>query len=457
MIVQQYYLDCLSHASYLIADENAGQAVIVDPRRDVADYLADAHTAGVSIVGVINTHVHADFVAGNLELAAATGAWIGFGERAVIDHPIRRLAHGEHLRLGELDLEIVATPGHTWESISVVIRERAVSAPYAVCTGDAMFVGDVGRPDLTSAAPGDTERLARAQFSSVHRLLELPDETRVLPAHGAGSSCGKNLSAELSSTIGEQRRTNYAAQPMSEDEFVALLTEGQPPAPAYFVEDARLNRQVRALYDPAVRLPELTAVQLRVVLGDGTTRVIDTRDPDSFAAAHLAGTVNIGLDGRFAETAGMFVPHDVPVVVLTVRGGGREAVTRLSRIGIDRVVGHHDLSTGIDEALRPLVRTAGRLDADALRSESDVVVLDVRNPAEREAGAIDGSVHIPLPQLAARHREIRDDADLVVYCAGGWRSSVAASFLRASGHDRVRDLEGGFAAWFAAAPATGGH
>ncbi len=169
MIVQQYYLDCLSHASYLIADENAGQAVIVDPRRDVADYLADAHTAGVSIVGVINTHVHADFVAGNLELAAATGAWIGFGERAVIDHPIRRLAHGEHLRLGELDLEIVATPGHTWESISVVIRERAVIAPYAVCTGDAMFVGDVGRPALPSAAPGATDRLARAQFSSVHR------------------------------------------------------------------------------------------------------------------------------------------------------------------------------------------------------------------------------------------------------------------------------------------------
>nr|WP_206037864.1 MBL fold metallo-hydrolase [Rhodococcus sp. HNM0569] len=447
----------MSHASYLVADETTGQAVIVDPRRDIDDYLADARAAGVSIVGVINTHVHADFVAGNLELAAATGAWIGFGERAVIDHRIRPLAHGEHLRLGEVDLEIISTPGHTWESISIVIREHADSDPDAVCTGDAMFVGDVGRPDLASAAPNETETLARAQFSSIHRLLALPDDTRVLPAHGAGSSCGKNLSAELSSTIGEQRRTNYAAQPMSEAEFVALITDGQPPAPAYFAVDARLNRQVRALYDSSALLSELTAAQLRAVLEDGTTCVIDTRGPDEFAEAHLSGSVNIGLDGRFAETAGMLVPHDVPVVVLTVGGRGREAVTRLGRIGIDRVVGHHDLSTGIDEALRPLTRTASRLHADELRSRPNLVVLDVRNPGERESGAIDGSVHIPLPQLAARHDELHSGADVVVYCAGGWRSSVAASFLRASGHDRVRDLEGGFSEWLATAVATAGR
>src|SRR6516165_2458629 len=235
MILEQYYIECLSHASYLIGDETTGRAVVVDPRRDIGDYLADADRKGLTIEGVINTHFHADFVAGHLELVEATGAWIGMGEAAQTDYPIRRLADGEHIGLGEVDLEILATPGHTWESISVLVRERRMAWPTAILTGDALFIGDVGRPDLANLGDGSTTELARALYRSIHeRLLALPDQVIVMPAHGAGSSCGKNLSTELTSTIGEQRSSNPSVQPMSEDEFVALVTEGQPAAPSYF-------------------------------------------------------------------------------------------------------------------------------------------------------------------------------------------------------------------------------
>ena len=225
MILEQYYIECLSHASYLIGDETTGRAVVVDPRRDITEYLADAAEYGLTIEGVINTHFHADFVSGHLELVDATGAWIGFGEAAETDYPIRRLAHGEHISLGEVDLEILSTPGHTWESISVLVREHPGAAPKAVLTGDSLFIGDVGRPDLVNIGDSSTTDLARAMYHSIHdKLFKLPDEVTVMPAHGAGSSCGKNLSTELTSTIGEQRRTNPSVQPMSEDAFVELIT-----------------------------------------------------------------------------------------------------------------------------------------------------------------------------------------------------------------------------------------
>ncbi|MGA9870724.1 MAG: MBL fold metallo-hydrolase [Rhodococcus sp. (in: high G+C Gram-positive bacteria)] len=450
MILHQYYLECLSHASYLVGDEDSAQAVVIDPQRDVNGYLDDARAAGITIVGVINTHVHADFVAGNIELATETGAWIGFGERAEIDYPIRRLANGDRVRLGQLDIEVLETPGHTWESISIVVRETPDSAPYAVCTGDALFIGDVGRPDLASAADVDTESLARAQFHSLHKLLTLPDSTRVLPAHGAGSSCGKNLSSELSSTVGEQRRDNYAAQPMSETAFVSLLTVGQPPVPAYFAVDAELNRRSHKVFDQAAPLPELDPEHLSIAARTPGTYVIDTRDPDAFADRHIAGSINIGLDGRFAETTGMLVPHHAPVVILTVDGRGREAAIRLGRIGFDVVTGHHDLSYGFAPELAWLLCIAERVTpTDIQASRDDVTVVDIRSAGERENGAIPGSLHIPLPQLAARRSELPADTSLIVYCAGGWRSSVAASYLRRHGNRTVTELRGGFTAWSA--------
>ena len=267
MILEQYYIECLSHASYLIGDETTGRAVVVDPRRDIDEYLADAAKYGLTIEGVINTHFHADFVSGHLELVDATGAWIGFGEAAQTDYPIRRLADGEHISLGEVDLEILSTPGHTWESISVVVREHPGAEPKAVLTGDSLFIGDVGRPDLVNIGDSSTSDLARAMYHSIHdKLLKLPDDVTVMPAHGAGSSCGKNLSTELTSTIGEQRRTNPSVQPMSEDAFVELITHGQPAAPAYFSVDAAMNKRVHPLLDQSRKIPALSPAQIRQAL-----------------------------------------------------------------------------------------------------------------------------------------------------------------------------------------------
>ena len=268
MIFTQYYLDCLSQASYLVADEGTGQAVVVDPRRDVAEYVDDARARGLTIVGVINTHFHADFLSGHLELARETGAWIGYGEAARADFPVRHLADGERISLGDVTLEVMATPGHTPESISLLVFERADDeVAYGVLTGDALFIGDVGRPDLLASVGVTAEQLGRMLYDSIqNRLMGLPDPVRVFPAHGAGSACGKNLSTERQSTIGEQRAFNYACQPMSEAEFLDVVTEGQPAAPAYFIFNATLNKQERGLRDLDASVPALDDAAVEAAL-----------------------------------------------------------------------------------------------------------------------------------------------------------------------------------------------
>ncbi|MGV0742205.1 MBL fold metallo-hydrolase [Mycolicibacterium sp. XJ870] len=452
MILKQFYLGCLSHASYLIADETTKRAIIVDPRRDITEYLDQARRDDLHIEGVINTHFHADFVSGHLELVDATGAWIGFGAAAETDYPIRRLHHGEHISLGRVDIEILSTPGHTWESISLLVRDGADSSPTAVLTGDSLFIGDVGRPDLANLDGGTSTDLARAMYRTVHQtLLQLPDGVAVMPAHGAGSACGKNLSTDLVSTIGEQRQTNPALQPMSEDEFVRLITAGQPAVPGYFSTDADLNRRDHAVFDEARSVPELTPEQLRSLLATEGTVVIDTRSPEEFATAHLAGTINVGLAGRFAETCGMVARVDDDIVVVTAPGAEHEATLRLARIGYDNVVGYlNTTDDGFPDTLGDLVVHIDRLDPvklAGLLAHDTVTVLDVRNAAERENGHIPGSVHIPLAELLTRHTEIDRHKPVVVHCAGGWRSSVAASLLRAQGHSQTTDLIGGYAGW----------
>ncbi|NLU83271.1 rhodanese-like domain-containing protein [Rhodococcus sp. HNM0569] len=457
MLVEQYYLECLSHASYLIGDSTTGRAIVVDPRRDVTDYLDDATRHGLTVEGVVNTHFHADFVSGHLELVDATGAWIGFGEAAETEYPIRRLVHGEHLSLGEVDLEILSTPGHTWESISVVVRERAGAAPTAVLTGDSLFIGDVGRPDLANLsesadADESTRDLARAMYRTIHdTLLALPDATTVMPAHGAGSSCGKNLSTELTSTIGEQRRTNPSVQAMPEDEFVAMLTAGQPAAPTYFSSDVAMNKAVHPLFSASRDIDELTPGRVRDALASGI-RVVDARSVDDFAAGHLRGSVNVGFDGRFAETGGMVAEVGAPLVLVTYPGEARHAALRLARIGSDNTIGH--LTVGRDgrfpDALADLVQPARRTtvaELEALLAADAVTLVDIRNPGERELGTIPDAVAIPLAQLHARLGAVPADKPIVVHCAGGWRSSVAASLLRAHGFDGVTDLLGGYSAW----------
>jgi glyoxylase-like metal-dependent hydrolase (beta-lactamase superfamily II)/rhodanese-related sulfurtransferase len=452
MILEQYYIECLSHASYLIGDETTGRAVVVDPRRDISDYLTDARRLGLTIEGVINTHFHADFVSGHLELVDATGAWIGFGDAAETDYPIRRLADGQHVSLGDVDLEILSTPGHTWESISVLVRERADADPVAVLTGDSLFIGDVGRPDLVNIGESSTSDLARAMFHTIHdKLLRLSDDVIVMPAHGAGSSCGKNLSTELTSTIGEQRMSNPSVQEMNEEAFVAMITAGQPAAPAYFASDAAMNKRVHPLLQPDRTVPAMTPQQIRAALEAGV-RVVDARTVEDFADGHLRGSVNVGFDGRFAETGGMVAEVGEQIALITYPGEEQEAALRLARIGSDEAIGY--LNVGRDglfpAELADLVQTAPRTsvtDLDGLLAEHAVTLIDIRNPGEREGGAIPGSLHIPLAQLRPRINEIPTNKPIVVHCAGGWRSSVAASLLRAYGIQQVSDLLGGYNAW----------
>lgn len=452
MIFTQYYLDCLSHASYLIGDPSSGRAVVVDPRRDIDEYVRDAEAAGLTIELVIETHFHADFLSGHLEVAAATGAEIGFSSVAATEFPSRPLADGERISLGQVELEILHTPGHTPESLCVVVRERAGDeVPYGVLTGDTLFIGDVGRPDLLASLGYTRDQLAEMLYDSLHtKLLPLPDATRVFPAHGAGSACGKNLSSETSSTMGEQRTTNYALQAVDKDSFIAIVTEGQPPAPSYFVYDAVLNRQDRELLDETAPVSplDLAAVDAAVAAG---AMIVDGRDPDSFAAGHLAGSINVGLNGRYAEFAGSVVPSEVNIVLVVDDGFELEARNRLARIGFDRVLGHLADPVAVMVANPDRVRRASRLTAaelDRRRTEiADLQLIDIRNPGEFALGSIDGASSLPVGQLPSRLAELDPAAPTVVFCAGGYRSSVGASVLRQSGFADVSDVIGGYGAW----------
>jgi rhodanese-related sulfurtransferase/glyoxylase-like metal-dependent hydrolase (beta-lactamase superfamily II) len=455
VILTQYYLDCLSHASYLVGDESTGRAVVVDPQRDISGYLSEADAAGLTIERVIETHVHADFLSGHLELAARTGATISYGDEADVDFQIEPLADGTRLSLGEVDLEVRATPGHTPESISVVVREHADDeTPYGVLTGDTLFIGDVGRPDLLAAAGTSPDALARQLYRSLHaKLLTLPDATRVFPAHGAGSACGKNLSTETQSTIGEQRRTNYALAPMSEDKFVALVTEGQPLQPQYFSFDAQRNREAHELLDEETPPTVLSLDEIITVQYDGAV-VLDTREPMDFAAGHLQGAINVGLQGRFAEYVGDIVEPGRSIALVTDPGRELEAKVRLARIGFDRVVGALDeplhAFLHCPDAVEPSSRVTIEQLAELRGNTPELQLVDVRNPGETAAGVLPGAVTAPLPALVDALDRLDPDRPTIVYCASGYRSAIAASVLSASGFADVSHLLGGAEAWRAA-------
>ncbi|MGH3557871.1 MAG: MBL fold metallo-hydrolase [Mycobacterium sp.] len=454
MIFTQHYLGCLSHASYLIGDETTGRAVVVDPRRDIGVYLDEAEAKSLRIERVLETHLHADFLSGHLELAENTGAVVSFGSAAKVDFAMDPVEHGQRIELGEVSLEILATPGHTPESICILLHDHPDSSePWGVLTGDTLFVGDVGRPDLLASSGSglDAQTLARLLYRSVHeQLLVLPDRTRVFPAHGAGSSCGKQLSSETSSTIGEQRRSNYALQPMTEEQFVAAVTEGQPSRPHYFSFDSQRNRQEHGLLDEA-EMP--AALELDVVLERvaGGAVPLDTREPTDFAAGHLEGAINVGLHGRFAEWAGDVLDPSKEIVLVGDPDTALESRVRLARIGFDRVIGYlsHAHSLLVD---RPdLVESSSRVTieqlAELLNLVPDMQLVDVRNPGETALGTLSGARLIPLGVLVDRLDEIDRHVPVVVNCAGGSRSLVAASLLRHVGFSDVSDLVGGYGAW----------
>jgi DMSO/TMAO reductase YedYZ molybdopterin-dependent catalytic subunit/glyoxylase-like metal-dependent hydrolase (beta-lactamase superfamily II) len=453
VILTQHYLACLSHASYLIGDESSGRAVVVDPRRDVGVYLEQAAEHGLRIERVIETHIHADFVSGHLELADRAGVVISYGAGAEVGFPIDPLHDGQRLSLGEVTLEVLATPGHTPESICVVVWQHPDDlVPYGVLTGDTLFVGDVGRPDLLASAGPEVsaDALARRLYRSLHdKLLILPDATRVYPAHGAGSACGKALSTETTSTIGEQRRTNYALQDMTEDAFVAAVTEGQPARSGYFAFDARTNREAHALLDEhAPSLLDLDDVLAR--LQDGAI-LLDPREPADFTAAHLAGAVNVGLQGRFAEWAGNVLPRDRDIVLAGDSALAAEAKIRLARVGLDRVVGHLTDPAAVFAARPDLAERSSRLTIGQLAElaglQPGLQLVDVRAAAETANGTIPGAVEIPLAILADSLDALDRGRPVVAYCATGYRSVAAASTLTVAGFTDVSDLLGGYRAW----------
>ncbi len=454
MIFEQHYLDCLSQASYLVGDERTGRAVVVDPRRDVADYLASAEEHGLRIELVIETHFHADFLSGHLELARATGAEIGVGAAGRPSFPHRPLHDGERIELGDVVLEVRSTPGHTPESISIVVWDLAVDAetPYGVLTGDTLFIGDVGRPDLLASVGVTAEELGRSLYHSLRdQLLTLPDATKVFPAHGAGSACGKQLSTETVSTIGEQRATNYALADMGVEEFIDVVTEGQPAAPGYFSYDATLNKSDRLVFDEEAPAAPLTLEQVLELQAAGAV-VIDTRDAATFAAGHLAGSINVALDGRFAEFAGSVALPTDTLVAVTEPGDEPETRVRLARIGFDRLAGVLAEPYREFQDHPEVVRRASRLTAeefvDRLGRVGDLRVVDVRTHGEHSLGSVAGADVVPVAQLRQEVESLTSDPDtpVVVFCAGGYRSSLAASLLRSAGLADVSDVLGGYGA-----------
>ncbi len=457
MILHQFYLNCLAHASYLVGDETTKTAAIVDPQRDVDQYLAFADERRLRIRHVILTHFHADFVAGHLELRDRAGATLYLGAAAKAEYAFTPLHDGDAIEFGRVRLLALETPGHTAESISVLVfdLDRSAEEPQAVLTGDTLFIGDVGRPDLRVALGWSASDLGALLYDSLRtKLLPLPDGTRVYPAHGAGSLCGKAISRETVSTMGEQRRSNYALQPMAKETFVDLVTADQPDAPPYFTYDAVLNSRERPTLDEALarELKPLSPDDVLARQAAGA-QVLDTREPAEFAAAHLAGSINIGLGGQYATWAGTVLDRERPIVVIATPGRELESAMRLGRIGFDNVTGYLDGGLRGFEDRPDLMRSTDRfgaaLAAERLARADAPMAIDVRTPRERASGHIPGSVHVPLNHLVERARELPNDRPLLVYCAGGYRSSIAASLFERHGFT-VSEIAGGIAAWEAA-------
>jgi len=457
LIFKQFYLPCLAHASYIIGDEATGTAAVVDPQRDTDQYVAFASEHALQIHHVLLTHLHADFVAGHLELRDRVGAVIYLGASAKAAYAFTPLRDGDTLEFGRVRLKALETPGHTPESISVLVYDLSVSdsQPHAVLTGDTLFIGDVGRPDLRASLGWPAKKLGGMLFDSLHKLLGLPDQTLIYPAHGAGSLCGKAISKETVSTIGDQRCSNYALQPMSKEDFIQVVTADQPEPPAYFTYDAVLNSQERPTLDEALArgMNPLTLDAVLALQADGA-QILDTREPDEFGAAHLVGSFNIGLGGQYATWAGIILDRTHPIVIIADPGREIESAIRLGRIGFDHMAGY--LQNGLlslksrPDLVTFTERLSAQFAAERLSSDKPPLAIDVRAPREREQKRIANSTSVPLNHLAESLNTLPKDRPLLLYCAGGYRSSIAASLLQRNGFESVGEILGGIAGWEAA-------
>ena len=449
MYFQEFYLTCLSHASYMVGSE--GVAAVIDPQRDVGIYLDAAGEQNLKIEHIIETHMHRDFVSGHIELAALTGARIHLSAKAGATFPHQPVHEGDEIAFGRCVLRFLETPGHSLDSISILVTnlERG-REPFAVVTGDTLFIGDVGRPDLS----GDytPQQLAALLYRSLHeKLLKLPDQTEVYPAHGAGSLCGRQLSTERLSTIGKERATNYALQPRSEAEFVNLITADQPERPAYFARDAEINRTgAPALKDlaplSALRPGDLLALQEQGAI------VLDTRPSQQFAAAHIPGAVHIGLAGQFASWAGILLGLGTEVVLVAEdQPHVEETRLRMARVGLERVAGYLEdgmaawIREGLPVAEVPSISVQEL--CQMLAGDGSIQVLDVRRHMEWEEGHIEGALLKPLDRLMSKTSDLDRTRPIATHCKSGYRSAIAASLLQRGGFQLVYNITGGFDAW----------
>jgi hydroxyacylglutathione hydrolase len=462
VLFQPFYLTCLAHASYLIGSE--GIAAVVDPQRDVEIYLEEAKQQGLRIAYVIETHLHADFVSGHTELAARTGATICISAHAGAKFAHRAMNDGEKIAFGKCELTFLETPGHTPESMCIVMTDRERGAePWAVLTGDTLFIGDVGRPDLS---PGFTpQQLAGMLYDSLHgKLLRLADSVQVFPAHGAGSLCGRSIGSERSSTIGKEKQFNYALQPMTREAFIQMLTTDLPERPGYFARDAEINREGAEAMEELKPLSGLAPEQVELLTSGATNAaiVLDTRPSGDYFAAHIPASVHIALSGQYASWAGAIIGLDRPIVLMAEEEKVEESRMRLARVGIERVVGYAE--GGIDAWQRSGRRVAQTAQVSAielrnlLAAGNEIQVVDVRRPAEWETGHIAEGHLKPLNQFAAllapngtASKKLLIDLDparpVAVHCKSGYRSAIAASLLERAGFATVASLTGGFDAW----------
>jgi glyoxylase-like metal-dependent hydrolase (beta-lactamase superfamily II)/rhodanese-related sulfurtransferase len=444
MHFKQFYMGCLAHASYLVGD--GGEAAVVDPARDVEPYLEEARARGLTIRWVLETHLHADFVSGHRELAARTGATVAIGRKADAQYPHKGLGEGDEIRMGNVRLRAIETPGHTPESLSFLVYERAEDAePWGVLTGDTLFVGDVGRVDILSSRLPVTE-LAGLMYDSLHgKLLRLPDATRVFPAHGAGSLCGRSIRPETWSTIGQERAMNPALRPMSREEFVADITRDVPETPVYFLHSRDLNRAGPALRAEAEMPPLLPPRALASAAKEGAL-ILDTRDTAAYGAAHPPGALHVGLDGQYASWVGTLARPEDRLLLVAEPERTEEAVMRLARVGYENVIGVLDggMEGWKQEGLPVASIPQERVDR-ALRPGRRV--LDVRRPGEWESFHLKGATLIPLAQLPEKLGTLDRDADWVIVCASGYRSNMAASVLERAGFTHITNAVGGMDAY----------
>jgi hydroxyacylglutathione hydrolase len=449
MFIKQLYTGCLSEAAYYI--DNEGQAAIIDPLRDIDAYLGLAKERNATIKYIFETHFHADFVSGHLDLAKATGAPIIFGPNTETNFPIHKAKDGEVFQLGDGTIEVLHTPGHTIESSCYLVR-MASGDPYALFTGDTLFVGDVGRPDLSS---GDLtrEELAGMLFDSLRsKIVPLPDNVIIYPAHGPGSSCGKNLGPNTHSTLKEEKETNYALKAESKEDFVRAVTDGLDAPPSYFSINARINKEG---YDSLEEVLQsgLTPLDLKAFkkwITEDDAILLDTRISDVFVAGFIPGAVSIGLDGRFAEWAGSLLPFNRPIVLVTAPGEEKDSVVRLARVGFDKVKGFLDggFAAWMDagEPIDMIIDVEADELAMDIPFDENLLVLDVRRETEFADGHVKDAVNLPLQELVdpGSMAILEERHNLYIHCGGGYRSVIAASLLKQQGFHNLRNVTGGW-------------